>query len=50
MSSSRLCRDYRAESGKRGLEDGGEEEIMLDCGEGIKIVFSFLCTLENGHI
>lgn len=39
MSSGRLWRDYRAESGKRGMENGGEEEIMLDCGEGIKIVF-----------
>lgn len=39
MSSGRLWRDYRAESGKRGMENGGEEEIMLDCGGGIKIVF-----------
>lgn len=29
--------DYGVESGKRGIEDGGE--IMLDRGEGIKIVF-----------
>lgn len=46
VSSGRVWWDYGVESVKRGMEDGGEEEgeIMLDRGEGIKIVF-FSCAL-----
>ena len=42
VSSGRVWGDYGVASGKRGIKDGGEEEegeIMLDRGEGIKIVF-----------
>lgn len=41
VSSGREWGDYGVESGKKGIEDGGEEEgeIKLDRGEGIKIVF-----------
>lgn len=42
--------DYRVENGEREIEERGEGEIILDSGEGIKIVFPFLCTLENGHL
>lgn len=50
--SGRVWRgDYGVESEKRGIEDGGKEEgeIMLDCGEGIKIV-SLSCALGKMDI
>lgn len=39
MSSGRVWRDYGVERGELRMGEEEEGEIMLDRGEGIKIVF-----------
>lgn len=42
--------ELREERGELRMGEEEEGQIMLDRGEGIKIVFLFLCTRENGHL